>query len=90
MVRKVVVVTGVVQGVGFRMSARQEAERLGLTGAVRNRRDGGVEVAIQGPDDDVTAMLRWLRKGPITANVRSFEVTDVVPLDEEQGFAIVA
>ncbi|WP_166983154.1 acylphosphatase [Paramicrobacterium fandaimingii] len=88
MERKFVVVTGIVQGVGFRFSAQREAERLGVTGRVRNRNDGSVEVAVQGTAQRVADMLRWLRTGPESANVRSFEVTDVVPVDDETQFSI--
>ncbi|WP_437583481.1 acylphosphatase [Paramicrobacterium sp. CJ85] len=88
MVRKIVVVTGVVQGVGFRFSAQREAAKLGVTGWVRNRPDGSVETAVQGAEEPVTEMLRWLRTGPNSANVRSFEVTDVVPVDGESDFSI--
>ncbi|WP_098406291.1 acylphosphatase [Paramicrobacterium agarici] len=88
MVRKIVIVTGIVQGVGFRFSARREAARLGVTGWVRNRSDGSVEAAVQGDAERVTDMLRWLRTGPSSANVRSFEVTNVVPVDGEADFEI--
>lgn len=88
MVRKIVVVTGIVQGVGFRFSAQREAARLNVTGWVRNRPDGSVEAAVQGDEEPVTDMLRWLRTGPNSANVRSFEVTDVVPVDSETEFSI--
>lgn len=88
MERKFVVVTGIVQGVGFRFFAQREAAQLGVTGRVRNRDDGSVEIAVQGTEERVTDMLRWLRTGPESANVRSFEVTDVVPVDGETQFSI--
>jgi len=62
-------VRGRVQGVGFRASAATEARRLGLTGWVRNKLDGDVEVMAEGADGDADAFLAWLRKGPSLAHV---------------------
>jgi acylphosphatase len=56
-----VVVTGLVQGVGFRWSARRAAERIGVRGWVRNRADGSVELHVEGDEERVAAMLAWLR-----------------------------
>lgn len=58
------VVTGVVQGVGFRWFTRSEARRLGLRGWVRNRPDGSVQVLAQGPRDAVDRLEDALRRGP--------------------------
>jgi acylphosphatase len=62
-------VTGRVQGVFFRASARQVGEGLGLQGWVRNRGDGAVEGHLQGDDTTVQAMLDWCREGPPHAAV---------------------
>ncbi len=62
-------VRGRVQGVGFRASAASEARRLRLTGWVRNRLDGDVEVEAEGADDAAEAFLAWLRRGPSLAHV---------------------
>jgi acylphosphatase len=69
------VIRGRVQGVFFRESMRLEAERLGLRGWVRNRRDGTVEAVVQGPADAVEAMLGWARRGPEDARVSGVEVS---------------
>lgn len=74
-----VVVHGRVQGVGFRYAAVDAAERLGITGWVRNRRDGTVEALLQGSDDAMTAMLAWCRRGPPHSQVRDVEVSEVAP-----------
>lgn len=60
---------GLVQGVGFREAMRAEAERLGVTGWVRNRRDGTVEAVVDGCPDAVAEMLVWARRGPPAARV---------------------
>ena len=70
------VVRGRVQGVFFRASMRMEAEAAGVTGWVRNRRDGTVEALVQGPADAVDAITRWARRGPDTAEVEAVEVHD--------------
>lgn len=88
MMRKNVVLTGMVQGVGFRFSAQRKAQELHITGWVRNRDDGAVEAEIQGTEEQVDEMLRWLREGPRGAEVGSFEVTDAAELGSEKSFAI--
>ncbi len=69
-VRARVVVGGVVQGVFFRASARDEAARLGLSGWVRNLPGGDVEAAFEGPEGDVRAAIDWMSQGPPSAIVK--------------------
>ena len=64
-----VIVRGRVQGVGFRAWVEMEATARGLSGWVRNRRDGTVEAVIAGEAAAVDAMLRALREGPPAARV---------------------
>jgi acylphosphatase len=78
-----VVVHGTVQGVGFRYSARAEAERLGITGWIRNRADGAVEAVIGGDAEQVQRMLDWLAHGPRDAGVTALDVS----APSEQGEA---
>ena len=73
-------ITGLVQGVWYRESMRLEAERLGVTGWVRNRADGSVEAVVQGTPAAVEAMTRWAKRGPEQARV---ERVDVAPADGE-------
>ncbi len=87
-VRRRIVVTGHVQGVFFRDGAQQQAQRGGLTGWVRNRDDGAVEVTVQGDADAVDAFLRWARKGPEAAGVSSVDVADEQVVDGESGFEV--
>ena len=63
------VVSGRVQGVGYRDSLRVHATAAGLTGWVRNRRDGTVEAVLQGEAQAVAAVARWARQGPPAARV---------------------
>jgi acylphosphatase len=83
-VRRQVIVRGEVQGVGFRMNARAEARRLGLSGVALNRRDGSVEVQVEGPDAAVAEMVAWLRRGPRYARVASVTVEDSEPLGDTE------
>lgn len=62
-------VAGRVQGVGFRWSTTQTARRLGLSGTVRNRDDGAVEVHVRGPEKAVRELEEWLHEGPRAARV---------------------
>ncbi len=88
MLRRRVVVHGAVQGVGFRYSARLEADRRGVAGWIRNLPDGAVEAEIEGDEAAVQAMLDWLATGPRGAGVERIEVADAEPLGEP-GFRVI-
>ena len=62
-------IRGVVQGVGFHYSMLAQARLLGITGWVRNRRDGRVEAVVAGDPGQVEAMLAWSRIGPAGSSV---------------------
>ncbi len=63
-------VHGMVQGVGFRYSTQHEAQKLGLTGYVRNMDDGSVEVLACGGEQQVEQLIAWLKAGgPRSARV---------------------
>lgn len=64
-----VVVSGKVQGVFFRDSARQKARELGLSGWVENLPDGRVEAVFEGPSEKVREAVRWCETGPPFAQV---------------------
>ena len=71
-----VVITGRVQGVGFRYWVEAEAVSRGLAGWVRNRRDGSVEAVFFGEQDAVGAMLEACWNGPDMARVTAVAVSD--------------
>jgi acylphosphatase len=73
-VRRRVVVDGRVQGVWFRESCRQEAERLGVAGWVTNRGDGRVEAVFEGAPPSVELLVAWCHRGPRRADVVDVEV----------------
>jgi acylphosphatase len=65
---------GLVQGVGFRYRFMEQAQGLGITGWVRNRRGGSVEAMVAGAPEAVEALVAWARRGPPAANVEHVEV----------------
>ena len=78
-VAKLCRVSGRVQGVYFRASTQQQAQRLGVCGYAKNLIDGRVEVLAVGGAEQVGELLRWLWQGPPLARVTDIEVTDVIP-----------
>ncbi len=70
-------ISGLVQGVGFRISLADEAHRRGLGGWVRNRSDGTVEALVHGDAQGVDALVAWARRGPRAARVDRVDVEDV-------------
>jgi acylphosphatase len=75
-----VVVMGRVQGVGFREFTRTIAQRLGIAGWVRNRDDGGVELAAAGNPSQIETLLAAVRRGPAGGNVQEVRA---LPVDEQ-------
>ncbi len=79
-------VTGRVQGVFYRDSTREVAERLGITGYAKNMPDGSVEVLACGNNENLSELLTWLRVGPRMAAVDEVSVT-VTDCEPPVGFA---
>ena len=80
---------GVVQGVWFRASTRDQANRLGgLTGWVRNRVDGSVELVAEGPEETLQRLLAWCRQGPPGASVDEIQTTWSEPRGEFSQFRV--
>ena len=79
-------ITGRVQGVGYRWNMAQQAQALGLTGWVRNRRDGSVEALVCGATDAVQALIDWAQRGPVMARVEGVAVTEVEGGEALGGF----
>ena len=83
-----IVVSGYVQGVGFRYSAQREGARLGLAGWVRNLPSGQVEAEVEGDAKAVDAFIAWCHRGPITATVDSVEATRATFVGDLEDFSI--
>ena len=82
-----VVVHGRVQGVFFRDSCRQEAERLGVAGWVRNEPDGTVAGLFEGSPEAVEQLVSWCRRGPRHARVERVDVGEAAP-ERVRGFSV--
>jgi acylphosphatase len=80
-------VTGQVQGVFYRHSAVQVAERLGLGGYVRNLPDGSVACVIEGKREALEEFLAWARRGPPAAQVHGVTVVEREP-EGDRGFHV--
>lgn len=80
-------VSGRVQGVGFRYFARQRADRLGVAGFARNLPNGSVEVVAEGEAEAMAAFEDALRQGPSFSDVTNVERTDI-PARGAEGFYV--
>ena len=82
------VISGRVQGVGFRWFTAEAASREGLHGWVRNAAGGCVEIRAEGDADALERFERSLRHGPPHARVERVDVDDTMPTGRETGFTI--
>ena len=80
------VIHGRVQGVFFRVSAIEQAQRLGLSGWVRNTDDGAVEIVAEGEESALQALRKWSRQGPPSAHVQQVEDIKEDATGEFRGF----
>ena len=71
------IIEGEVQGVGFRNCCRRRALELGISGWVRNRRDGTVEVQAEGAPHSIAELRAWCEQGPRRANVRQVQAVQM-------------
>ena len=83
-----ITITGKVQGVFFRQSAKEKALELGLTGQVKNTGDGYVHIIASGIPEQLAAFTGWCKKGPPRAAVAGVEILEL-PLKEFKHFTIV-
>ena len=87
-IRAHVRISGRVQGVFYRSTARDRAEQLGLTGWVRNTSDGKVEAIFEGEETAIKDMIAWCHKGPRFADVSDVMVEYQKFLGEFEEFCI--
>jgi len=82
-------ITGRVQGVWYRQSTKEEADRIGgISGWVRNLPDGRVEAVAEGPQEQIEALVAWCREGPRLARVSEVDVSWEEPQNEGPGFDV--
>ncbi len=87
-IRAEVRVCGRVQGVWFRQSTKQTAERYGVTGWVRNNQDGSVSALFEGDEAAVDQVLAWCRQGPELARVDDLQVERLAASGEFSHFSV--
>lgn len=87
-VRIRMIIEGRVQGVWFRDSTRRQALALGVTGWVRNRPDGAVEVVAEGTEDSVRRLSAWGHRGPSAARVTRVREDEEAWVGEFDSFEI--
>ena len=82
-----IIVTGHVQGVGFRWSAAREARNRGINGSVKNLSDGSVYIEAEGSIKQLDSFVEWCKKGPGAGFVKSVNVDTYTPVNYT-GFRI--
>jgi acylphosphatase len=82
------VVHGYVQGVFFRDHAHRTAGSIGLTGWVKNRMDGTVEIVAEGDEKDLKKLLAWCHEGPEIARVEKVDIKWEKPTGEFEHFSV--
>ena len=88
MTRADLLIMGRVQGVFYRASAQQEAQRLGVMGEIRNLPGGEVEAIVEGSREAVEEFIAWCRKGPPAAEVENVRVRWSKPRGEFRTFVV--
>lgn len=87
MIRRKFQFYGRVQGVGFRHTAINAASKLGLTGWVRNERDGSVSMEVQGPDIAIVRLIETIKNARYIS-IDRIASAEIPTVDNEDGFAV--
>jgi acylphosphatase len=82
------IIKGKVQGVFYRVSAKEKADELNITGSVKNTEEGNVEITASGSQEQIQIFISWCRKGPKNASVTDI-ITTEQPLQLFQGFTVI-
>jgi acylphosphatase len=90
MIARRFVVSGRVQGVGFRYFALRAARRSGVVGTVRNLPDGSVESIAEGSEEAIAAFRRQLERGPDIGHVASVDEFELAVTGRYTGFRVVS
>ena len=88
MTRADLIISGRVQGVFYRASAQEEAQRLGLSGEIRNLPGGEVEAVVEGEKAAIEEFIEWCRRGPPAAQVEDVRVRWSAFRDEFRTFRV--
>jgi acylphosphatase len=82
------IASGKVQGVSYRMYTRAQARQLGVSGYVRNLRNGDVEIVAAGEAEQVDALWQWAKSGSPSAVVDNLEAEVITDVEKFEGFEI--
>ena len=85
---KCVLITGDVQGVGFRQFLKYQAKKLNISGWVKNLPDGSVEAVFSGSPESIEKMVEFARRGPFLARVKEIKIDDL-PDEKFEDFGIL-
>lgn len=77
----IILVSGRVQGVGFRYYTVQKAKELQVKGFVQNRPDGSVLIEAEAESEQLIEFIHWCQKGPAWAKVTDIQISDTLPVD---------
>jgi acylphosphatase len=83
-----IVVTGKVQGVGYRYFTQMKAVQFGITGWVKNRSDGAVEMVTTGPKENLDLFIEEIRRGNPFSTVDQIEISEISTGEKYQSFTI--
>jgi|HubBroStandDraft_4_1064222.scaffolds.fasta_scaffold1564867_2 acylphosphatase len=86
--RATIIVTGVVQSVGFRAYTIRQARALGVCGYVRNLASGAVEIVSEGSEDTLQRLIEWAGRGPPLSRVEDVVVEFADPTGEFSDFSV--
>jgi len=87
--RRRLLVSGRVQGVGFRWFVKRTANNMGIVGWAKNSYEGSDEMEVQGHADDMELIISRIREGPRLAIVEDISSTEIPPKHHEKGFRII-
>lgn len=83
------IISGFVQGIGYRAWIKREATKLGITGWVKNREDGEVEAICEGKPESIEALINLAKQGPLLSQINQVEVKWEASRGEYASFEIV-
>lgn len=75
-IHKTIIISGIVQGVGFRYSCMHMANAMGIKGSVCNLPDGSVKIEAEAPEKQIELFIKWCYQGPTHARVTNVQISD--------------
>jgi len=82
------IISGRVQGVGFRYFAKYKADEIGITGWVKNTPDGKLEIEASGDSENLQTFIDWMKIGPSRAVIKTANISEITPVRTFTNFSI--